>query len=107
MAVMPESFGQHPILACAEQVGTELAEIADVPVELMSAAEWWTERMPCECDCLPRPTTSLPMPVLVTQEPGSRTPPAASDAICSATSTSARPWPSAGTASPTVWRTAQ
>jgi hypothetical protein len=36
---MPESFGSHPVLACAERVGQELAEIAAVPVELMSTEE--------------------------------------------------------------------
>lgn len=39
MAVMSEAFGQHPVVACAERVGQELAEIADVPVEFMSAEE--------------------------------------------------------------------
>ena len=39
MAVMPEAFGAHPVVACAERVGQELAEIAEVPVELMSAAD--------------------------------------------------------------------
>lgn len=39
MAVMSEAFGQHPVVACAERVGHELAEIAAVPVEFMSADE--------------------------------------------------------------------
>ena len=39
MAVMPESFGCHPVVACAERIGQELAEIAVVPVELMSSDE--------------------------------------------------------------------
>jgi hypothetical protein len=39
MAVMPESFGSHPVLACAERIGHELAEIAAVPVEFMSTDE--------------------------------------------------------------------
>lgn len=39
MAVMSEAFGPHPVVACAERVGQELAEIADVPVEFMSAEE--------------------------------------------------------------------
>jgi len=38
MAVMPE-FGQHPVLACAEQLRRDLAEIAAVPVELMGPDE--------------------------------------------------------------------
>jgi hypothetical protein len=37
MAVMPEPFGSHPVVACAERIGHELAEIAAVPVEFMSA----------------------------------------------------------------------
>jgi hypothetical protein len=36
---MSEAFGQHPVVACAERVGQELAEIAAVPVEFMSAEE--------------------------------------------------------------------
>ncbi|HEY0904932.1 MAG TPA: DUF222 domain-containing protein [Marmoricola sp.] len=39
MAVMSEAFGQHPVVACAERVGQELAELAVVPVELMSAED--------------------------------------------------------------------
>lgn len=39
MAVMSEAFGQHPVIACAERVGQELAEIAVVPVEFMSTEE--------------------------------------------------------------------
>lgn len=39
MAVMPEAFGSHPVVVCAERVGHELAEIAVVPVELMASAE--------------------------------------------------------------------
>ena len=37
MAVMPESFGTHPVVACAERIADELSAIADVPIELMSA----------------------------------------------------------------------
>jgi hypothetical protein len=36
MAVMP-SFGVHPVVACTERMNQELREIADVPVEFMSA----------------------------------------------------------------------
>ncbi|MGY2873834.1 hypothetical protein ACVW00_001024 [Marmoricola sp. URHA0025 HA25] len=39
MAVMPEAFGRHPVVACAERVGHELDEIAAVPVEFMGADE--------------------------------------------------------------------
>lgn len=39
MAVMSEAFGQHPVVACAERVGQELAEISDVPVEFMGTEE--------------------------------------------------------------------
>jgi hypothetical protein len=39
MAVMPEAFGSHPVVACAERIGHELAEIAAVPVEFMSTDE--------------------------------------------------------------------
>jgi hypothetical protein len=39
VAVMPESFGTHPVLACAERVAEDFSAIADVPVELMSAAD--------------------------------------------------------------------
>ncbi|WP_148046773.1 HNH endonuclease signature motif containing protein [Nocardioides pocheonensis] len=36
---MPESCGDHPVLACAERVTDELAAIATVPVELMSTSD--------------------------------------------------------------------
>jgi len=39
VAVMPDSFGTHPVLACVERMAEDLASIADVPVELMSAEE--------------------------------------------------------------------
>lgn len=37
MAVMP--FGTHPVMACAQRIGEELADVASVPVELMSSAD--------------------------------------------------------------------
>ena len=39
MAVMPDSYGDHPVVACAQRLREELAAIAAVPVELMSTAE--------------------------------------------------------------------
>ena len=39
MAVIPDSIGSHPVLACAERIGDDLAGIAEVPVDLMSAAD--------------------------------------------------------------------
>jgi hypothetical protein len=39
VAVVPSSFGSHPVLACAQQVRADLAAIAEVPVELMSREE--------------------------------------------------------------------
>jgi hypothetical protein len=39
VAVMPEAFGSHPVVACAERLGHELDEIAAVPVEYMAAEE--------------------------------------------------------------------
>ena len=39
MAVMPESSGTHPVLACVAQVSAELSSVLDVPVELMSPEE--------------------------------------------------------------------
>jgi hypothetical protein len=39
VAVVPSSFGSHPVLACAQQVRADLAAIVEVPVELMSREE--------------------------------------------------------------------
>lgn len=39
MAVMPDSFGTHPVVACAARIADDLSAIADVPVELMGAEE--------------------------------------------------------------------
>ena len=39
MAVVPSSFGNHPVLACAQQLRADLGAIAEVPVELMSRGE--------------------------------------------------------------------
>ena len=39
MAVMPDSYGEHPVVACAQRLGEELAAIAAVPVELMGTAD--------------------------------------------------------------------
>ena len=39
MAAMPDSSGAHPVLACAARLADELALLADVPVELMSAGD--------------------------------------------------------------------
>jgi hypothetical protein len=39
MAVTSESLGGHPVLACVQQLRTDLAAIADVPVELMGREE--------------------------------------------------------------------
>lgn len=39
VAEMHESFGRHPVVACAERIGHDLAEIAAVSVEFMSADE--------------------------------------------------------------------
>jgi hypothetical protein len=36
---MPESFGAHPVVACATRIAEDLAAIADVPVELMGTEE--------------------------------------------------------------------
>jgi len=36
---MPESFGTHPVVACAARIAEDLTAIADVPVELMGADE--------------------------------------------------------------------
>jgi hypothetical protein len=36
---MPESFGTHPVVACAARVAEDLSAIADVPVELMGTEE--------------------------------------------------------------------
>jgi hypothetical protein len=36
---MPESFGAHPVVACAARIAEDLAAIADVPVELMGTEE--------------------------------------------------------------------
>lgn len=39
MAVVPHSFGSHPVVAGAARLGEELAALADVPVELMSVQD--------------------------------------------------------------------
>ncbi len=39
MAVMPDSFGTHPVVACAARIADDVTAIADVPVELMSTEE--------------------------------------------------------------------
>jgi hypothetical protein len=36
---MPESFGTHPVVACATRIAEDLTAIADVPVELMGIEE--------------------------------------------------------------------
>jgi hypothetical protein len=36
---MPESFGTHPVVACAARLADDLAAIAEVPVELMGTEE--------------------------------------------------------------------
>jgi Domain of unknown function (DUF222) len=39
VAVMPESFGTHPVVACVARIAEDVTAIADVPVELMSTEE--------------------------------------------------------------------
>ncbi len=39
MAVMPESYGTHPVVACAARIAEDLCAIAEVPVELMGTSD--------------------------------------------------------------------
>ena len=86
MAVVPGSFGSHPVLGCAERIGHELSAIADVPVELMRADEKAAALVALSSTAdqlealrlrlLPRPMTSPPRPGPGTPVPGWRTRPA-------------------------------
>jgi hypothetical protein len=113
MAVMP--FGTHPVMACAQQIASELRDVASVPVELMSSADKAAALV--EVTRAANQLDALRLRLLaasddVALDAGSRdaaawlaheTAPIA--ASSTATSSSPRHWPSAGTGSATVSRT--